>query len=230
MTKRTKVFQEIVEKNREYGLAEAIAIVKKAPRVKFDETVDISFSLNADPKDTSQSLRGTVLLPRGLGKKVKIAVFCQGEDVRIAEDAGADHVGGDELAEKVQNGFLDFDVAIATPEMMRVLGKLGKVLGPRGLMPNPKAGTVTKDIAKAINEAKAGKVEFKMDKQGDVHVPVGKISFEEDALRENVMAVAEAVNHARPSSAKGKFVKSCYLSCTMGPGIKLDVNTFIEGK
>ena len=230
MTKRTKEFKTLIEKDKAYSAGEAISLLKKAPHVKFDETVDISFVLNANPKDTSQSYRGTVVLPKGSGRKVKVAVFCKGEDAQVAEAAGADYVGGDELIEKVKKGFLDFNVAVATPEMMRELGKIGKILGPRGLMPNPKADTVTKDIARAVKEAKAGKVEFKMNKQGQIQAPVGKISFEESALYENIMAVVIAVINTFQSTSKRKPIKSVYLSTTMGPGVRLDGDSFSSDK
>ena len=230
MTKRTKEFKVLIEGSKAYSPEEAASLLKKAPRVKFDETVDISFNLNVNPKDTSQSYRGTVVLPNGSGKKVKVAVFCKGEDTQIAEAAGADYVGADEFIEKVGKGFLDFDVAIATPEMMRELGKIGKILGPRGLMPNPKADTVTKDIARAVKEAKAGKIEFKMSKQGQIQVPVGKISFEENALYENIMAVARALISILQSTNRGRLFKSVYLSTTMGPGVRLDTSSFSSNK
>ena len=225
MTKRTKEFEVLIEEGKTYSPGQAISLLKKAPRVKFDETVDILFNLNVNPKDTSQSYRGTVVLPNGSGKEVKVAVFCKGEDAQVAEAAGADYVGADEFIEKVRKGFLDFDVAIATPEMMRELGKIGRILGPRGLMPNPKADTVTKDITRAVKEAKAGKVEFKMNKQGQIQVPVGKISFEENALHENIMAVVTVGINTFQSTSTRRLIKSVYLSTTMGPGVRLDINS-----
>jgi large subunit ribosomal protein L1 len=211
-----------VDKARRYSLEEAIAVLKKAPHPKFNETVDVSFKLNVDPK-ASQAVRGTVALPHGTGKNVRVAVFCKGEAQTQATSAGGEFVGGADLVEKVAGGWCDFDVAIATPEMMRDMGRLGKILGPRGLMPNPKAGTVTDDVAKAIKEVKAGKVEFRMDKQGNVHVPVGKISFEDKALKENAVSLIEAVMAAKPQGIKGEFVRSLSISSTMGPGLKLNV-------
>ena len=230
MTKRTKEFEVLIEEGKAYSPGEAVSLLRKAPRVKFNETVDILFNLNINPKDTSQSYRGTVVLPNGSGKNVKVAVFCKGEDTQVAESAGADYVGADEFIEKVGKGFLDFDVAIATPEMMRELGKIGKILGPRGLMPNPKADTVTKDITRAVKEAKAGKVEFKMNKQGQIQVPVGKMSFEENALYENIMAVVRAIISTLQSTKRGRLFKAVYLSTTMGPGVKLDAGSFSNDK
>jgi len=215
---------KLVDKSKRYTLDEAIAILKKSPHPKFNESVDISFKLNIDPK-ASIGVRGTVALPHGTGKNVKVAVFCKGEAESKAKAAGAEFVGGSDLVEKVSGGWCDFDVAIATPEMMRDMGRLGKILGPRGLMPNPKAGTVTEDVAKAIKEVRAGKVEFRMDKQGNVHVPVGKISFEEKALKENAASLIDAVIAAKPQGAKGEFVKGLSISSTMGPGLKLNVKT-----
>jgi len=224
MSKRMKEVVKLVDKSKRYTLDEAIAILKKSPHPKFNESVDISFKLNIDPK-ASIGVRGTVALPHGTGKNVKVAVFCKGEAESKAKAAGAEFVGGSDLVEKVSGGWCDFDVAIATPEMMRDMGRLGKILGPRGLMPNPKAGTVTEDVAKAIKEVRAGKVEFRMDKQGNVHVPVGKISFEEKALKENAASLIDAVIAAKPQGAKGEFVKGLSISSTMGPGLKLNVKT-----
>ncbi|MCM8782178.1 MAG: 50S ribosomal protein L1 [Candidatus Omnitrophica bacterium] len=222
-SKRMKEVHKLVDKSKKYILEDAIAILKKAPRPKFDESVDVSFKVNTDPKEGTQVVRGTVALPHGTGRKVKVAVFCKGEAESKAKSAGAEYVGGSDLVEKVASGWCDFDVAIATPEMMREMGRLGKILGPRGLMPNPKAGTVTEDVAKAIKEIKAGKVEFRMDKQGNIHVPVGKISFEEAALKENVISLIDAVMAAKPQGFKGKFVKGLTISSTMGPGLKLNL-------
>lgn len=220
VSKRMKEVSTLVDKTKRYTLEEAIVILKNAPHPKFNESVDVSFKLNVDPK-ASVAVRGTVALPHGTGKNVRVAVFCKGEAESRAKEAGAEFVGGSDLAEKVASGWCDFDVAIATPEMMRDMGRLGKVLGPRGLMPNPKAGTVTEDVAKAIKEVKAGKVEFRMDKQGNVHVPVGKITFEDKALKENAASLIEAVLSAKPQGLKGEFVKSLSISSTMGPGLKL---------
>lgn len=214
-----------VEK-RPYALSEAISLAKENAFSKFDETLEIALRLGVDPKHADQMVRGTVVLPHGTGKTVRILVFAGGEKVKEAEEAGADHVGGEELAEKVQGGWLDFDAVIATPDMMRVVGKLGRVLGPRGMMPNPKTGTVTFDVAKAVEDIKAGKVEFRVDKTGIVHAPLGKVSFEAANLKENAEALISAVMKARPASAKGRYVRSANLSSTMGPGIQLDDSSF----
>ncbi len=226
ISKRVKGFSSVYEKAKAYGLKEAISILKKSPKTKFDETVEISANLNIDPKQTSQAVRGTVALPHGTGKKIRIAVFAKGEDERKAKDAGADYVGAEDLVAKIQGGWCEFDVAVATPEMMKDIARLGKVLGPRGLMPNPKAGTVTTDMPKAIKELKAGRIEFKMDKQGGIHVPVGKISFEENAIYENSRTLIDAMMEANPQGPKGQHVKSLYLSTTMGPGVKLNLAEF----
>ncbi len=202
-------------------LSEAFSRLAKAPKVKFDETVELHFNLNIDLKSSDQGIRGTVALPHGTGKKIKVAVFCKGDAVAKAQAAGADHVGGTDLIEKVNGGFMDFDIVISTPDMMRDLSKLGKVLGPRGLMPTPKAGTVTTDVERTIKEVKAGRVEFKSDKQGGIHLGIGKRSFAENKLMENAQQVIEAVNHAKPSTVKGNLIKSLSVASTMGPGIKV---------
>ena len=222
-SKRYKESSKITDKNRVYQLREAISAIKKMAQPGFDASVDLHFNLNVDPKKSDQMVRGTVVLPHGTGKKVRVAVFCKGEHEKVAKDAGADYVGGLDLVEKVSGGFLDFDCAIATPEMMKELSKLGKVLGPRGLMPSPKTGTVTNDIAKAISDVKRGKVEFRVDKQSGVHLSVGKVSFEEDKLYDNASRVIEALNEAKPTSVKGKFIKSLFISSTMNPGFKLAI-------
>lgn len=222
-SKRYKESEKLRQENGAYQLKDAVSVLKKMPAAKFDATVDLHFSLNVDPKKSDQMVRGTVLLPHGTGKKIRVAVFCKGESERVAKDAGADCVGGIELIEKVTGGFLDFDCAIATPEMMKDLSKLGKILGPRGLMPSPKTGTVTVDVAKAIGDVKKGKVEFRIDKQSGVHLSVGKLSFGEDKLCENVSCVIEALNEARPSSVKGKFIKTLHISSSMNPGLRLTI-------
>jgi large subunit ribosomal protein L1 len=209
---------------RPYPLRDAIDLAREASFVKFDETLEVAMRLGVDPKHADQMVRGTVVLPHGLGKTARVLVFASGEKIREAEEAGADHVGGEEVAKKIEGGWLDFDSVVATPDMMRVVGRLGKVLGPRGLMPNPKAGTVTTDVAKAVQEIKAGKVEFRVDKTGIIHAPVGKVSFGTDRLRENAEALIGAVIKAKPSAAKGKYVRGVSLSSTMGPGIKVDEN------
>src|ERR1700727_3418598 len=209
---------------KEYLLEEAIPLLKKIKFAKFDETVEVHMRLGVDPKHADQMVRGTVLMPNGLGKSKKVLVITSGDKLREATEAGADFVGGEDMVNKIQSeGWTDFDAVIATPDMMRSVGKLGKVLGPRGLMPNPKTGTVTTDIAKAIQEVKAGKVEFRVDKTGVVHAPVGKVSFNTDKLLENANSLIQAVLKAKPSAAKGKYVKSATLCSTMGPGINLDV-------
>jgi len=220
--KRLQEANKMVDKSKLYILKEAISVLKNTPAVKFDESVDLSIKLNIDPKETSQPVRGSVSLPHGTGKKVRVAVFCKGEHLSQANEAGADVAGSEDLIKKVNTGFLDFDIAIATPDMMKEMGKLGKVLGPRGLMPSPKAGTVTNDIAKAITEAKAGKIEFKMDKLGCINIAVGKRSFNEDAILENAKTVISAITQAKPAQVKGKFFKNVSISTTMGPGIRLD--------
>jgi len=221
ISKRVKKLYEGIDREKKYSLEEALDSISKSPKVKFDETVEMHLHLNVNVKASDQSVRGTVVLPHGTGKTVRIAVFCKGENEQKARDAGADHVGSSDLIEKVAGGFLDFDVVVATPDMMRDLSKLGKVLGPRGLMPTPKAGTVTNDIGKAINEVKAGKIEFKSDKQGGIHVRVGKRSFSQTQLLDNARQILDAINGAKPNSVKGNLIKSLSLSSTMGPGVKV---------
>jgi len=223
INKRMKESSKHVNQEKVYALAEAVDILAKFPKVKFDETIELHFHLNVDPKASDQMVRGTVALPHGLGKDVKVAVFCKGEAEKKAKDAGADFVGAEDLITKVTGGFLDFDVVVATPDMMRDLSKLGKVLGPRGLMPTPKAGTVTTDVAKTIKELKAGKIEFKSDKQAGIHLGVGKRSFTSNKIVENVQHIIDAINHAKPASVKGNLIKSLSLSTTMGPGMKVVV-------
>jgi large subunit ribosomal protein L1 len=205
-----------------YRLDEAIALLKKIAFAKFNETVEISMKLGVDPKHADQMVRGTVVLPNGLGKSKRVAVIASGEKVKEARDAGADEVGGDDIVERIAGGWMDFDAVVATPDMMRSVGKLGKILGPRGLMPNPKTGTVTFEVAKAVREIKAGKVEFRVDKTGIVHAPCGKLQFEEKSIFENAKALIDAVVRAKPTSSKGKYVKSISISSTMSPGIWVD--------
>jgi large subunit ribosomal protein L1 len=207
---------------RPYKLAEAAEAIKKAHFVKFDETVELVANLGVDPKQSDQMVRGTVVLPHGLGKAKRVLVIATGEKVREAQEAGADFVGGEDMVQKIQEGWTDFDAVIATPDMMRSAGRLGKVLGPRGLMPNPKTGTVTFEVANAVKEIKAGKVEFRVDKQGIVHSPIGKISFDAVKLAENAHALIGAILKAKPSAAKGKFVRKVTLTSTMGPGVMID--------
>ncbi len=208
--------------DRPYALEEAIPLVQKIKYVKFDETVEMALRLGVDPKHADQMVRGTVVLPHGLGKSKRVLVIAGPDKQRDATAAGADHVGGEEVVDKISGGWMDFDAVVATPDMMRVVGKLGKVLGPRGLMPNPKTGTVTTDITKAVQEIKAGKVEFRVDKTGIIHAPVGKVSFPADSLIANAHALVDSIVKAKPSAAKGKYLKSITVSSTMGPGVRID--------
>ncbi len=218
---------KLVDRTVQYEPAEAVALVKKTATAKFDETVEVHIRTGCDGRHAEQQIRGAVVLPNGTGKAVKVLVFAKGDKVAEAEAAGADYVGGDELIPKIQNdGWLDFDVVVATPDMMGVVGRLGKVLGPKGLMPNPKAGTVTMDVTKAVNDIKAGKIEYRLDKANIIHVPVGKVSFEEAKLQENFNALMEAIVKAKPSALKGQYLKSITLSTTMGPGVKVSTAKF----
>lgn len=212
---------KLIEAEKQYEPSEAFDLVKQTATAKFDETIEVSINLGVDPRHADQQVRGTVMLPNGTGKTVRVLVFAKGEKATEAENAGADHVGAEELAEKIQGGWLDFDVAIATPDMMGTVGRLGRVLGPRGLMPNPKTGTVTFDVAKAVEESKAGRIEYRTDKVGTIHAPIGKASFDADKLQENFAALMDALMKARPSVAKGQYVKQIYISATMGPGIEI---------
>ena len=226
MVKRSKRFNQILEKvdtDKVYSIREAVETLKDIPHPKFDETVEVSCKLNVDPKKSDQMVRGSVVLPHGLGKKVKVLVFAKGEKEKEAQAAGADYVGNEDLIAKIQSGWLDFDVAIATPDMMREVGKLGKILGPRGLMPSPKVGTVTENLEKAIKEAKSGKLDFKVDRTGVVNVGIGKISFPVDHLVENINTFIDALYRAKPTSAKGQYIKKMVISTTMGPGLKIDL-------
>src|SRR6187402_307999 len=208
--------------DRNYTIEDAIPLVQKVKFAKFDETVELSLRLGVDPKHADQMVRGTVVLPHGLGRSKRVLAIAGGEKQKEAEEAGADVVGGEEMVEKIQGGFMDFDAVVATPDMMRAVGKLGKVLGPRGLMPNPKTGTVTPNVAQAVNEIKAGKVEFRVDKTGIVHAPVGKTSFPQQNLIDNAAALIDSIVRAKPAAAKGKYLKSITVSSTMGPGVKID--------
>ena len=212
-----------VAADRDYTIEDAVPLVQKVKYAKFDETVEMSLRLGVDPKHADQMVRGTVVLPHGLGKSKRVLAIAGGEKQKEAQEAGADVVGGEEMVDKIQGGFMDFDAVVATPDMMRAVGKLGKVLGPRGLMPNPKTGTVTFEVGKAVREIKAGKVEYRVDKTAIVHAPVGKVSFGPDKLLENARAVIDSVLKAKPASAKGKYVKSIALSSTMGPGVRVDL-------
>jgi large subunit ribosomal protein L1 len=227
-SKRYRSCSELVDANKTYTLPEAVETLKKLLATKFDQTVTLSFRLGVDPKQSDQMVRGTCPLPHGSGKKVRVLVFASGQAAEAAKEAGAEHVGFEDLIKKCQEGFQDFDVAIATPAAMSEVRKLGRVLGPRGLMPNPKTGTVTDDTAKAVREVKAGRVEFKLDKNGNVAVPMGKFSFEQQALVENGAAVIDAVVKARPATAKGKFVHNITMSATMSPGLRIDASPFLK--
>lgn len=229
MTQKSKRLREIaklVDAEKSYSIDEAIELLKKCPQVKFDQSLDIAIKTSVDARKSEQQVRGTVSLPNGTGKRMIVLVFARGEKVKEALDAGADFAGADELIEKVKGGWLEFNAIISTPDMMREVGKLGKVLGPRGLMPTPKAGNVTMEVAKAVAEVKAGKVEFKGDKNGVINGMVGKLSFAKDKLAENIRAFVFAVSRARPASAKGEFLRSLVLSSTMGPGLKIDMRAF----
>lgn len=227
-SKRYRAALEKVDTNKTYPLGEAITVLKSLPAPKFDQTVTLSFRLGVDPRQSDQMVRGTCPLPHGSGKSVRVLVFAEGAAAQAARDAGAEFVGYKDMVEKCQQGFQDFDVAVATPACMAEVRKLGKVLGPRGLMPNPKTGTVTDDTAKAVNEVKAGRVEFKLDKNGNIAVPVGKFSFSEQALTENGSAVIDAIVKARPASAKGRFVENITLAATMTPAVVIDAAQFLK--
>ncbi len=235
MAKRGKKYLkalELVDKSKRYTVEEAVDLLKKISETTkrgFDETVEIAFNLNVDPRYADQMVRGSVVLPHGLGKPIRVLVLAEGEYQKMAEEAGADYVGGEDLINKIlKEEWLDFDVVIAAPEIMSKVAKLGRILGPRGLMPNPKTGTVTSNIKQAVEDAKRGRVEFKVDKAGNLHMPVGKISFDKDKLVENIYTAIDAVVKARPSGAKGNYIKNVTLSTTMGPGVKLDVNSILR--
>ncbi len=224
--KRGKRYQELlklVDRTKLYEPEEAVKLVKQTANAKFDETIEVAVRLGVDPRHADQQVRGTVVLPHGTGKTVKVLVFAKGDKAKEAEEAGADYVGAEELVARIQNeGWLDFDVCVATPDMMAVVGRLGRILGPRGLMPNPKAGTVTLEVGKAVRDIKAGKVEYRVDKAGIVHVAIGKASFDEDKLLDNLRALIEAVIRSKPSAAKGTYLRGIVISSTMGPGIKVN--------
>lgn len=228
LSKRYKAASQLIEKGKQWTLEDAVEILKKLPKVKFDETVEVSLKLGVDPKQSDQMVRSTIVLPHGTGRKTRVVVFCKGEEAKNALTAGADYVGAEDLIEKIAGGWVDFDVAIAEPNMMRDLSKLGKVLGPRGLMPNPKSGTVTTDIARAVEEVKKGKIEFKSDKSGDIHSVVGKLSFSKEALIENIASLLSAVLRCRPAASKGQYLRSVNISSTMSPGIRLDVTKLMS--
>ena len=228
--KRGKKYQDAVkafDKKEQYDVADAISIVKKNATAKFDETIELHLRTGCDGRHAEQQIRGAVVLPHGTGKTVKVLVFAKGTKVDEAQAAGADFVGGEELIPKIQNeGWLDFDVVVATPDMMGVVGRLGRVLGPKGLMPNPKAGTVTMDVTKAVNDIKAGKIEYRLDKANIIHVPVGKVSFTEEQLNENFQTLINAIVKAKPAAAKGQYLKSVVIASTMGPGVKINTTRF----
>jgi large subunit ribosomal protein L1 len=229
MGKKLYAAQEKVETGKEYSLEDAIKCAKEAAYAKFDETVDLALNLGVDPRKSEQMVRGTVVLPHGIGKKVRVLVFAKGEKEKEALDAGADFVGAEDLVEKISKGWLDFDKSVATPDVMGLVGKLGKILGPRGLMPNPKLGTVTFDIARTVKEIKAGKVEYKAEKAGIVHVPIGKVSFDTEKLLENARTVIQSIIKAKPATSKGKYLKKMAVSSTMGPGIAVDIASLGKG-
>ena len=230
MSKRYEALLEKVEAEKEYGLAEGVALVKELKSAKFDETVDLALNLNVDPRHADQMIRGAVVLPHGTGKTVKVAVMAKGTKMDEAKEAGADIVGNDDLVESIQAGNIDFDVLIATPDTMGLVGKIGRILGPKGLMPNPKTGTVTMDIAKAVGDAKGGKVTYRVDKKGNIHCGVGKVSFTDEALVENISTIMAAVNKAKPATAKGRYVTKAAISLTMSPSVVLDSSEMMEIK
>lgn len=229
MGRKITAEKEKIERSKEYSLEEAIRIVKESSYTKFDETIDLALNLGIDPKKSDQMVRGSVVLPHGIGKKVRVLVFAKGEKEKEATDAGADIVGAEDLVEKISKGWLDFDKAVATPDMMGIVGKLGKILGPRGLMPNPKLGTVTFDISRAVKELKAGKVEYKAEKAGIVHVSIGKVSFDNQKLLDNARAVVNSIVKAKPATSKGKYLKKISISSTMGPGVRIDIASLGKG-
>jgi large subunit ribosomal protein L1 len=229
MGKKLKVVKEKIEIGKEYSIEDAINLIKESSYGKFDETIDLTVNLGIDPRKSEQMVRGTVVLPHGIGKKVRVLVFAKGEKEKEATDAGADFVGAEDLIEKISKGWLDFDKAVATPDVMGIVGKMGKILGPRGLMPNPKLGTVTFDIARAVKEIKAGKVEYKAEKAGILHVPVGKVSFDTQKLIDNTKTVVASIVKAKPAASKGKYLKKISVSSTMGPGIAVDIASLGKG-
>lgn len=229
MGKKLLAVKEKIERGKEYSLEDAIKLLKDSSYARFDETVELAINLGIDPRKSDQIVRGTVVLPHGIGKKVRVLVFAKGEKEKEAVEAGADYVGAEDLVEKISKGWIDFDKAVATPDVMGLVGKLGKILGPRGLMPNPKLGTVTFDIARAVKEIKAGKVEYKADKGGIVHAPIGKISFDTNKLIDNARVVIDSVIKAKPASSKGKYLKKISISSTMGPGITVSLASLGKG-
>lgn len=230
MKKRGKRYQEaakLVDKSKQYDIAEAVTLLKETAKAKFDETVEVAFRLGVDPKHADQNIRGAVVLPHGTGKTQRVLVFAKGEKVKEAEAAGADYIGDADIIQKINDGWFDFDVIVATPDMMAEVGKLGRVLGPKGLMPNPKTGTVTFEVEKAVQEIKAGKVEYRVDKAANLHVPVGKISFDNDKLVENIETIIETIVKVKPQSSKGTYLRNVSITSTMGPGLKVDASSFM---
>ncbi|MEI3613917.1 50S ribosomal protein L1 [Pseudogracilibacillus sp. SO30301A] len=229
MKKRGKKYQEatkLVDRNKTYNIGEAVALLKKASTANFDETVEVAFRLGVDPKKADENIRGAVVLPNGTGKTQRVLVFAKGEKIKEAEAAGADYIGDQDIVNKINEGWFDFDVIVATPDMMAEVGKLGRVLGPKGLMPNPKTGTVTFEVEKAVNEIKAGKVEYRVDKSSNLHVPIGKISFEDEKLIENFNTIIDTILKAKPQSSKGTYLRTVVVTSTMGPGIKIDTSGY----
>jgi len=230
LKKRGKRYQEaakLVDKSKQYDIAEAVTLLKETAKAKFDETVEVAFRLGVDPKHADQNIRGAVVLPHGTGKTQRVLVFAKGEKVKEAEAAGADYIGDADIIQKINDGWFDFDVIVATPDMMAEVGKLGRVLGPKGLMPNPKTGTVTFEVEKAVQEIKAGKVEYRVDKAANLHVPVGKISFDNDKLVENIETIIETIVKVKPQSSKGTYLRNVSITSTMGPGLKVDASSFM---
>jgi large subunit ribosomal protein L1 len=230
LSKRKQTLLEKIDKEKAYSLEEAVKTVKDLKSAKFDETVEVALNLNVDPRHADQMIRGSVVLPHGTGKNVRVAVFAKGDKIDEAKAAGADLVGSDELIEQIQNGKIDFDIVIATPDMMGVLGKVARILGPKGLMPNPKTGTVTMDVAQAVKNAKGGQVNFRVDKKGNMHAGIGKASFSEEQLAENLKTFVEKINRLKPASAKGRYIQNAALSLTMSPSVKMDTAELMELK
>ena len=231
MKKRGKNYQEamkLVDRNKTYDINEAIALLKQASKAKFDETVEVAFRLGVDPKHADQNIRGAVVLPHGTGRTQRVLVFAKGEKVKEAEAAGADFIADEDIIAKINDGWFDFDVIVATPDMMAEVGKLGRVLGPKGLMPNPKTGTVTFEVEKAVNEIKAGKIEYRVDKSANLHAPIGKVSFEDEKLVENFKTLVETIVKAKPQSSKGTYIRNLVVTSTMGPGVKIDASGFVK--
>lgn len=230
MKKRGKNYQEaekLIDRTKQYNIAEAVTLLKEASKAKFDETVEVAYRLGVDPKKADENIRGAVVLPHGTGKTQRVLVFAKGDKVKEAEEAGADYIGDADVIQKINDGWFDFDVVVATPDMMAEVGKLGRVLGPKGLMPNPKTGTVTFEVEKAVNDIKAGKVEYRVDKSSNLHVPIGKVSFEDEKLVENFATMMDTIVKAKPQASKGVYVRNVTLASTMGPGIKIDVSSYL---